>query len=103
MRDRRETRPVELEQLDVGLAADDEARPVEQVGPVATQLIEEHPLLRGRILLLRVFAVQPGEVEQQHEDAGPLDVAEKAVTEPPTLRRAFDEPGDVGQHELAPV
>ena len=68
-------RVAELEEGDVGLGADDEARPVEQLGPVAAQLVEQDPrLLLGRPLVDR------REVEQQDQHPGPLDVAEELVT-----------------------
>ena len=80
---------------DVGLGADHEARPLEQLGPVAAELVEQDPLL-----LLGRALVDRREVEQQHEHARALDVAEELVAEPAALGRALDEPGDVGEHEL---
>ena len=60
------------------MAPDDEARPVEQVGPVAAQLVEQDPLL-----LLGRALVDRREVEQQDEDPRPLDVAEELVARDP--------------------
>ena len=80
---------------DVGLAAHDEPGTLEQLRPVAAQLVDEDTLL-----LHGGDAVDAGQVEQQDEHAGPLDVAQEPVTEPAPLRRALDEPGDVGQHHL---
>ena len=76
---------------DVGLGADDDARAVEQLGPVAPQLVEQDALL-----LLRAALVHRREVEQHHEHAGPLDVAEELVAEARALGRALDQPGEVG-------
>ena len=82
----------------VGLGADHEPRPVEQLGPVAGQLVEQHPFLLGRR-----HAVERGEVDQQAQHAGPLDVAEELVPEPTALARPLDQPGDVGDDELVVV
>ena len=41
-----------------------------------------------------------GEVEQQHEHPGPLDVAQELVAEAPALAGALDEAGEVGDDEL---
>ena len=65
---------------------DDEPRPLEQLGPVAAELVEQDPLL-----LLGRALVDRREVEQHHEHAGPLDVAEELVAEPAALGRALDE------------
>ena len=83
---------------DVGLAADDDARPVEQIGPVAAELVEQH-----RAPVRRAASVDRREVEQDHEHAGALDVAQELVAEAAALGRAFDQPGDVGEHELVLV
>ena len=97
-RDRRQRDRVGIVQLrrgDVGLASDHEPWPFEQLRPVLLQLVEQDPLLLfGRALL------DAGEVEQQHEHARAFDVPEERVAEPASLRRAFDEAGDVGEHEL---
>ena len=69
--------------------------PVEQLGPVAAELVEQDPLL-----LLRRPPVHRREVEQHHQHPRALDVAQEAVAEAAALGRALDEPGDVGEHEL---
>ena len=43
------------------------------------------------------------EVEQQHEHARPLDVAEELVAEAPSLARPLDEAREVGHDELGVV
>ena len=80
---------------DVGLGPDDQARTLEQLGPVATELVEQDPLL-----LLGRAPVDRREVEQEDEHPRPLDVAEELVAEAAALGRALDEAGDVGEHEL---
>ena len=72
-----------------------EARPLEQLGPVAAELVEQHRSCSagGRSSTRR-------EVEEQHEHPRPLDVAEELVPEAAPLGRALDEAGDVGDHEL---
>ena len=53
---------------------------------------------------LVVFAgVLAGAVDQMQQHAAALDVAEEAVAEAGAFVRAFDQAGDVGQHELAAV
>ena len=41
------------------------------------------------------------DVEHVHEQARALDVGEEVVPEPGALAGALDQPGDVGDHELA--
>ena len=81
----------------VGPGADDEPGPVEQLGLVAPQLVEQDPLLLGRRALV---GRRPGRAGDQ--DPGPLDVAQELVAEAPALAGALDEAGDVGDHELVP-
>ena len=42
-----------------------------------------------------------GAVDQMQQHAAALDVTEEAVAEAGALVRAFDQAGDVGEHELA--
>ena len=72
---------LELEGGDVGLGPHDEPGPLEQLGPVAAELVEQHP----RLLLGRA-AVDRREVEQEHEHPGALDVAEELVARARGLR-----------------
>ena len=83
---------------EVGLRPDDEARPGEQLGAIAGQLVEQHPLL-----LRRRHAVERGEVDEEAQDPRPLDVAEEPMTEALALARPLDQPGDVGDDELGVV
>ena len=89
--------------LDAGLGdvrrrADDDAGPLEQVGLVAAELVEQDPLLlRGRAALGR------REVDEHDEHSRPLDVAQEPMPEPAALARALDEAGDVRDHHLEVV
>ena len=47
--------------------------------------------------------VFPGAVDKMQEHAAAFDMAEKTVAETVPLVRAFDQSGDVGQHEFATV
>ena len=47
--------------------------------------------------------VGPGRVDEMHERAAALDMAEEAVAEPVAFMRALDEAGNVGEDEIAPV
>ena len=40
-------------------------------------------------------------IDQMQEDLGALDMAEEAVADAGAFGRALDQPGDVGEHELA--
>ncbi len=82
----------------VGTRAHDDAGSIEQVGLVVAQLAEEDPLLLGGAVL-----GQRREVEEEHEHAGPLDVAEELVPEPAPLAGPLDEAGEVGDDELGLV
>ena len=62
---------------EVGARPDDQPGPVEQVGLVLPQLVEEDPLLLGG----RVGR-EGREVEQEHEHPRPLHVAQEPVPEP---------------------
>ena len=49
----------------------------------------------------RIRAVDRREVEDVDEQARALDMGEEVVAEPGAAARALDQPGDVGEHELA--
>ena len=69
-------------------------------GRYAPELGEQHAqLLRRR----RPAGGGRAEVEQHHQDPGPLDVAQELVPEAPALGRALDQPRDVGHDELGAV
>ena len=83
----------------IGLGADHEARPLEQLGPVVG---------RARASSIRSCSAgatpsSGGEVDQHAQHPGPLDVAEELVPEPAALARPLDQPGDVGDDELGVV
>ena len=82
----------------VGPGADHEPGPVEQVGPVAAQLVRA-----GSAPARRAPARRPrGQVDQHGQHPGPLDVAQELVAEAAALAGPLDEAGDVGHDELAP-
>ena len=54
-------------------------------------------------LATRVRAVERRQVEHVHEQPRALDVGEEVVPEAGALVGALDQPGDVGDHELAVV
>ena len=81
---------------DIDLVGHDEARSLEQLGPVLRSSSRQQDVT----LLGRAPVVDVGEVEQDHEHPGPLDVAQERVAEPTSLGGALDESGDVGEHEL---
>ena len=83
---------------DVGLRPDHEAGPLEQLGPVGGELVQQDPLL-----LLGRRPVDRGEVEQEAQHPGPLDVAEELMAEALALAGPLDQAGDVGHHELGVV
>src|SRR4029434_6410998 len=86
-RDRTHARAVPLDALvgDIGAASDDDARPFQEVGLVTAELVEKDVwLLFGRPSFRR------GEVDEHHEHASALDVAQEAMPEAATLARAFD-------------
>ena len=58
---------------------------------------------RSRVVLDRVGAVERREVEHVHEQPRALDVREEVVAEAGAGAGALDQPGDVGDHELAVV
>ena len=80
---------------DVGLAADDEARPVEQLGPVAAQLVEQ-----DRSCSCGRAPVDGREVEQHARAPGPARRGAGTGGRAPALGRTLDQAGDVGEHEL---
>ena len=53
--------------------------------------------------LVGLAGVLAGAVDQMQQHAAALDVAEEAVAEAGALVRAFDQAGNVGQHEFAAV
>ena len=57
--------------------------------------------LDHRVVLRRVGAVQRREVEHVDQQPRALDVGEEVVAEAGAGARALDQPGDVGDHELA--
>ena len=83
---------------EIGPGSDDEPRPVEQVGSVVAQLVEQH-----LELFVGADAVPRREVEHHEQDPGSLDVTKELMAETATLARALDQAGDVGQHHLEPV
>ena len=93
--DRGDAQPVERLGRDVGLAADDQPGPVEEFRSVAPQLVEQD----ARLLFGRT-PVDRREVAQDDECSRPFDVTQELVTEALALGRAFDQAGNVGEHEL---
>ena len=83
---------------EVSTRAHHDARTLEQLGLVVAELGQQDPLL-----LRGVVRRQRGEVEQQDEDPGALDVAQELVPQPAALTGPLDEPGEVGHHELGLV
>jgi hypothetical protein len=47
------------------------------------------------------FGVEGGDVDDVQQDVGALQVAQELVAEAGTVGGAFDEAGDVGDHEAA--
>ena len=81
---------------EVGLAEDEDARQRGQRRRVGGELA-----LDGGVVLDRIRAVDRREVDDVHQEPRALDVGQEVVAEPGTLARALDQPGDVGQDELA--
>src|SRR5439155_15395724 len=71
---------------DISLRANCDARPLEELGLVPLQLVEQHPVLLGGVDLLHV-----GEVDEHEQSAGPFDVAQELMPEPAPLGRPLDE------------
>ena len=69
--------------------------PVAELGRMGLQFGQE-----GAVLMDGVGRLQAGRVEQHDENPGSLDVAQELVAEALSLGGPFDEPGDVGQHEV---
>ncbi len=90
--------PLDVGVGDIRARADDDAGPLEQVGLVAAELVEQHPLL-----LRRRAALGRREVDEHDEHSRALDVAQEAMTEPPALARALDQAGDVRDDHLEVV
>ena len=59
--------------------------------------------LDHRVVGTGIGAVERREVEHVHEQPRALDVREEVVAEAGAAARALDQPGDVGDHELAVV
>ena len=59
--------------------------------------------LDHRVVLDRIGAVERRQVEHVDEQPRALDVGEEVVAEPGAAARALDQPGDVGEDELAVV
>ena len=81
---------------EVGLRQREHARQRRQPRIVRAQLG-----LDRRVVCERVRAVGGIEVEHVHEQARALDVGEEVVAQAGALAGALDEPGDVGDDELA--
>ena len=96
--DRRHAQPVPVVHCHVDLRADHDAGALEQGRLVRAELVQQDLLLA-----LGCLAIERREVDEHAQGSGPLDVAEELVAEPLALGGAFDEPGDVGDHELGAV
>ena len=78
--------------------SDAQSGPVEQIGSVVAELLQQDRLLFG-----------PGgtgerrQIEQQNQDRRPLDVAKEPVAQAPALGGALDQAGDVGDDHLEAV
>ena len=72
----------------VRLAPGDQARALEQLGPVGAQLGEQNPQLLGGRVAARVGRA---EVDQDDQGPGPFDVAQELVPEPLAAGGAFDQ------------
>ena len=85
-RDRRGRRIATRRSATSALVPTTSARPFEQLGPVAAELVEQDraPARPGCAPSTR------REVEQEHEHPGPLDVAQELVAEARALGRALD-------------
>ncbi len=79
----------------VGLGADHEPGSVEELGPIAAQLVEQHPAL-----FLGGDTGHRFELEQHQQDPGPGDVAQEAMPQALAVGRPFHQPGDVGHGEV---
>ena len=83
---------------EVGPRTDHQAGPLEQLRLVLLELCQQHALLLGRLA-----PVIGCHVHQDQQDPGPFDVAQELVPQALALARPFDQPGDVGHHELVLV
>ena len=59
--------------------------------------------LDGRVVRDRIRAVERRQIEHVDEQPRALDVGQELVPEPGAGARPLDQPGDVGDHELAVV
>jgi len=78
--------------------SDDEPGPVEQIGSIAADFVEQH-----LELLVRRHAVPRREIEQHQQDPGSFDVAEELMAQPLPVACPLDQPRNVGQHHLEPI
>ena len=79
----------------------DSARSARQRGQ--PRVVRGQLALDRRVVGDRVRAVERREVEHVDEQPRALDVGEEVVAEPGAVAGALDQPGDVGEHELALV
>ena len=95
---RRHALAVPLQLGDLGLGPDHDPGPLQQVGLVVAEFVEQ------RFLLIRRLPALGGlQVDEHEQHAGALDVAQERMTQALAFARAFDQPGDVGDHHLATV
>ena len=87
-----------LRRHEVGLGEHEHARQRRQLGAVGGELG-----LDRRVVVRRVGAVERREVEHVDEHPAALDVGQEVVAETGALRGALDQPGDVGDDQLAVV
>ena len=80
----------------LGLGDGDDFDPVAESRIVPVELVADDFVVRHRIA-----AVGRGRLDQMDEDAGPLDMAKKLVSQARSAVRTLDQAGDVGQHEGA--
>ena len=74
----------------IRLRPDDDRWPGDERLVVAPELRAEHGEVQA--------GVGAREIHDEHQGATPDDVSQEPVTEAPALVRAFDQPGDVGDH-----
>ena len=79
----------------VGLAERDDLRLVGEAMAIGLELVAH-----GLVVLAGVLA---GAVDEMQQHTAALDMAEEAVAEPDAFMRVLDQPGQIGEHELALV
>ncbi len=79
----------------IGSAADDQPGPLEQLGAVRGDLVAQNPQLS-----LRIVGRTLGQVDEDAEHPGALDVPEELVAETFAVPGAFDESGHVRDDEI---